>query len=102
MSGFGFVAGVTGVFFLVGIVVGVLAVIAASALRGSTGRARRERAGDEHADPGHGADWTGTGWSGGWSDPTSAGWEEPPEPDESSQDNPAPGPPRWPGGPSGR
>jgi hypothetical protein len=94
VSDFGFVAAVTGVFFLFGVAFGVLAVIAASALRGDSKRASRKR-----TDTGSSAGWTSTGWSGGWTDTIAARWEEPPEVDENGEEN---GPPTWPGGPSGR
>jgi hypothetical protein len=69
---------VIGGFFLIGIMCGVLTVIAASALRSDTRRADRKRAGgnrDGHA----------------------PGWEEPPKPDEVGADD---GTPSWRGGPS--
>lgn len=78
MSDFGFVAGVTGLFFLFGVVFGVLAVIAASALRADTERGTRKRASRAHDDSGHGAGWPASGWPGGWTDTTETGWEEPP------------------------
>ena len=78
MTGFEFVAGVIAAFFVIGIVVGVIAVIAMSSLKSDRGRlgdrTRRLRRG------------TGSPLSG-------PGWEEPPGPDE--EDN---GYPRWPGG----
>ena len=81
MTGFGFVADVIAAFFILGIGVGVIAVIAMSALRSDWGRlggrARRLRRG------------AGPPLGGG------PGWEEPPGPGETDDR------PRWPGGPSG-
>ena len=85
MTGFDFVAGVIAAFFILGIGVGVIAVIAMSALKRAQGRPggqpRRPRR------------------LGGSVGPRSAGdgpgWEEPPGPDETDDG------PRWPGGPSG-
>lgn len=78
MTGFDFVVGVIAAFFVIGIVVGVTAVIAMSSLKSDRGRlgdrTRRLRRG------------TGSPLGG-------PGWEEPPGPDE--EDN---GYPRWPGG----
>jgi hypothetical protein len=95
VSDFGFVAGITGLFFLFGIVFGVLAVIATSVLRGGAARPKRNRAGRLHDDTGHGADWP----AGGWTDSTETGWEEPPNSGTGGAGN---SPPRWPGGPSDR
>jgi len=86
MTGFDFVAGVIAAFFIIGIGVGVIAVIAMSALKRARGRPggrpRRPRR------------------LGGSAGPPSVdggpGWEEPPGPDETDD-----GYPRWPGGPSG-
>jgi len=89
------VIAIIGVFFLVGIAFGVLAVIAGSALRGDRGRAARKRTRLERFDTGHDTGWTGAGWT----DTTRTGWEEPPGPDAGGEDS---GQPRWPGGPSGR
>lgn len=47
MSGATVIVVIIGAFFLIGIGVGVVAVIAASALRGDTRRARRELRGGE-------------------------------------------------------
>lgn len=96
MTGFGFVAAVTGLFFLIGGALGALAVIAASALRGDAERTRRGRAGAESGDADNGTGWTSTGWAGGWTDTISTGWEEPPEPGAGGEDD---APPGWPGGP---
>jgi len=78
VTGFEFVAGVIAAFFVIGIVVGVVAVIAMSSLKSDRGRlgdrTRRLRRG------------TGSPLGG-------PGWKEPPGPDE--EDN---GYPRWPGG----
>jgi hypothetical protein len=97
MSDFGFVAGVTGLFFLIGIAFAVLAVIATSALRGGAKRPRRKRGRRLHEDTEHGAGWPASGWPGGWTDSTETGWEEPPSSDADRDNN---SPPRWPGGPS--
>jgi hypothetical protein len=79
VTGLGFVVGVIVAFFVIGIVVGVIAVIAMSALKSDRGRlgdrTRRLRRGTDS--PLGGA----------------PGWEEPPGPDE--EDNRYP---RWPGG----
>jgi hypothetical protein len=79
VTGLEFVAGVIVAFFVIGIVVGVIAVIAMSALKSDRGqlgdRTRRLRRG------------TGSPPGG------SPGWEEPPGPDEEDD-----GSPRWPGG----
>jgi hypothetical protein len=81
VTGLEFVAGVIAAFFVIGIVVGVIAVIAMSALRSDWGRlggrARRLRRG------------AGPPLGGG------PGWEEPPGSDETDG-----GHPRWPGGPA--
>ena len=78
MTGFEFVAGVIAAFFVIGMVVGVIAVIAMSSLKSDRGRlgdrTRRLRRG------------TGSPRGG-------PGWEEPPGPDEEDT-----GSPRWPGG----
>lgn len=99
MTDFGFVAGVIGLFVLFGVVFDVLAVIAASALRADAGRGRRKRASRARDDSGYGAGWPASGWSGGWTETTETGWEDPLGPDEGSEDNP---PPRWPGEPGQR
>jgi hypothetical protein len=79
VTGLGFVVGVIVAFFVIGIVVGVIAVIAMSALKSDRGRlgdrTRRLRRG------------TGSPLGGG------PGWEEPPRPDETGNEYP-----RWPGG----
>ena len=79
MTGLEFVAGVIAAFFVIGIVVGVIAVIAMSALKSDKGRlgdrTRRLRR-DTGSPPSSGP-----------------GWEEPPGPDEEDS-----GYPRWPGG----
>jgi hypothetical protein len=79
VTGFEFVAAVIAAFFVIGIVVGVIAVVAMSALRSDRGRlgnrTRRLRRG------------TGSPLGRG------PGWEEPPGPDEEDS-----GYPRWPGG----
>lgn len=95
MSGGALVAAVVGAFFLIGVGVGVVAVIAASALRTDGERNQRRRANHDRAIGGHGNEWPGNDWPGGWTDTTGAGWEEPPVLDEDDDDNP---PPRWPGG----
>jgi hypothetical protein len=84
VSAAAFAAVVVGAFFLIGIAVGVLAVIAASAIRGDA-----ERAGRGPAERPHGPD--------GWIGMPQAGWEEPgPGGDgDGDQDD---GSPRWPGG----
>jgi hypothetical protein len=78
VTGFEFVVGVIAAFFVIGIVVGVIAVIAMSSLKSDRGRlgdrTRRLRRGTRSPLRG-------------------PGWEEPPGPDE--EDN---GYPRWPGG----
>ena len=87
---------VIGAFFLIGIAVGVVAVIAASVLRTSVERAQRERLQRGHEDAEHGAGWIGSGMSATqWTD-VHAGWEEPPESGEDNDKDE--GPPRWPGG----
>ena len=84
MTGFDFVAGVIAAFFILGIGVGVIAVIALSALKRAQGRPgggpRRPRR------PGGGVGPASAG--------SSPGWEEPPGPDETDDG------PRWPGGPA--
>jgi hypothetical protein len=69
VSGVELLAGIVAAFFASGIVMGVLAVIALSAMRGHRKRANRRRRSDR------------------------PGWEDPPGPD-GNDDNP----PRWPGG----
>ena len=79
---------VIGVFFLIGIVVGVVAVIAASALRTSVERAQRERLKRGREDAENGAGWIGSGMSATqWTDTRQPRWEEPPE---SGEDNDEP------------
>jgi hypothetical protein len=78
--GFALVTGVIAAFFVIGIAVGWIAVVAMSALRtsrsrrGNRPRRLRDGTGSPHGDGG-------------------LGWEEPPGPDQ--EDN---GHPRWPGG----
>jgi len=84
MTGFGFVADVIAAFFILGIGVGVIAVIAMSALKRAQGRPggrprRPPRLGGSVGPPSVGG----------------PGWEEPPGPGETDDR------PRWPGGPSG-
>ena len=87
---------VIGAFFLIGIAVGVVAVIAASVLRTSVERAQRERLKRGQQDAENGAGWIGSGMSATqWTD-VHAGWEEPPESGEDNDKDE--GPPRWPGG----
>jgi hypothetical protein len=88
---------VIGIFFLIGIAVGVMAVIAAAALRTSVERAQRERLKRGREDAEDGAGWIGSGMSATqWTD---TGWEEPPgSGDDNDEDE---GPPRWPGGRGG-
>jgi hypothetical protein len=87
---------VIGAFFLIGIAVGVVAVIAASVLRTSVERAQRERLKRGHQDAENGAGWIGSGMSATqWTD-VGPGWEEPPESGEDNDEDE--GPPRWPGG----
>jgi len=69
VSGFGLVAGVIGAFFAFGILTGIFAVIALSAMRDSRKRAAKPLA---------------------WKDRPA--WEEPPGPDDGDE-----GPPHWPG-----
>jgi hypothetical protein len=88
VSDFGFVAGVTGVFFLLGVAFGVLAVIAASALRTDAKRVKRKRARSLHDDTDDSVGWPASGWPGGWTDTTPIGWEEPPGSDEGGEDGP--------------
>jgi hypothetical protein len=86
MTGFEVVVGVIAAFFIIGIVVGVIAVIAMSALKPArvrpgarpSGRTRRRGGGPAHP--------SGDG---------GPGWEEPPGPNETDGGNP-----RWPGGPA--
>lgn len=91
MSAVTLAAVVVSAFFLIGIGVGVLAVIAASALRGDADRARRKLA--KRADAADGAGWTGSDLGAvGRTDTTRTGWEEPPgSGDDSDEDD---GPPR--------
>ena len=84
MTGFDFVAGVIAAFFILGIGVGVIAVIAMSALKRARGRPggrprRPPRLGGSVGPPSVGG----------------PGGEEPPGPGETDER------PRWPGGPSG-
>lgn len=86
MTGVGLVAGVIAAFFIIGIVVGVIIMIALSALR-----YRRNTRGD---------DWRagrrrGLGQAAG-----GVGWQQPPGPDEygNGNDGYGVGPTRWPGG----
>ena len=87
MTGFDFVAGVIAAFFILGIGVGVIAVIAMSALKRAQGRPgggpRRP-----HRPPRPGGSVGPPSAGGG------PGWEEPPGPDETDDR------PRWPGGPA--
>ena len=85
MTGFGFVVGVIAAFFILGIGVGVIAVIAMSALKRAQGRP-----GGRPRRPGRLGASVGPRSVGG-----GPGWEEPPGPDETDDG------PRWPGGPSG-
>jgi len=73
MSGFGLVAGVIATFFILGIMTGVFAVMALSAVRDDRKHAARP-----------------SDWDGQW------GWEEPLKPDDGDGDGDD-GPPRWPG-----
>lgn len=91
MSGAVLVIAIVGAFFVIGIAFGALAVIAGFSRRGGTARAARKRARFDVGDPGT-----------GWTDPANTGWEEPPGSGEGGEDDPAPGPPRWTGGPAGR
>jgi hypothetical protein len=93
MSGFELVAGVIAAFFAVGIVAGMLAVIALSTPRGRRGRGGRRRGYDPNqTQP---IDWTpptvprqpsGPDWE------DRPDWTQPPGPDESDDI-----PPPWPG-----
>ncbi len=74
MSGAEIVLGIIAAFFIIGIVVGVIAVIALSAVRGRRAPEDQRRRG--------GPDRAGQ-----------PGWEEPPGPDDDSDP-----PSRWPGG----
>ena len=77
MSGFGLVAGVIATFFILGIMTGVFAVMALSAVRDDRKHAARP-----------------SDWDGQW------GWEEPLKPDDGDGDGDGDGddgPPRWPG-----
>jgi hypothetical protein len=85
VSALDLVLGVIGVFFVIGIAVGVIAVIAMSAIRARRGGR------DEQADNRTGANRPG-GWPG--SSDGGPGWEEPPGPDETGDG------PRWPAGPA--
>ena len=97
MSDFGFIAAVTGVFFLFGVAFGVLGVIAAAALRTDAQRAARKRAKRARRDADQATGWMSGGWRGGWTDTIGAGQGEPsrPDKDDDDEDN---APPRWPGG----
>ena len=85
MSGVELVAAVVAAFFIIGIAVGVVVVIAISVLR-----AHRDR---EDTDggrvPAERQDLAQSGWVG----TTGAGWQEPPGPDDENDDRP-----RWPSG----
>ena len=97
MSPAAIVTAVIGTFFLIGIAVGVLLVIAISALRVSTKRVERKLA--RRTGTGDGADPADAGWPGpgpaaaGWTGTMRPSWEEPPDTDEDDEDE---GPPPWP------
>ena len=97
MSGVELVAGVTAAFFAFGIMAGVLAVIALSAMRGHRMReGKRHRFGRYGRDQTEPIDWTRSAGPGrprgpDWED--RPGWEEQPGPDDDDDTSP-----RWPGG----
>ena len=85
MRGFELVASVIAAFFVIGIGVGVLLVIALPALR-------RRRDPQSIGWDGQYRRWVGR--PPGYGDSDGPGWEEPPGPDDDDT------PPRWPGGTS--
>ena len=94
MTGFALVAGVVALFFVAGILTGVLGVMALSAMRDNRGRGTRRR--HPSRDAMHRAetlDWDRPRWPAGpdWED--RPGWEGQLRPDEIGEP-----PPPWPGG----
>ena len=79
MSAVELVAGIVAAFFVIGIVVGVIAVIAMSAIRTDRTRRRNRPSSLRRRTGGSRGDRTG--------------WEEPPGPDDEDDDRP-----RWPSG----
>jgi hypothetical protein len=90
VTSFGLVACIVALFFVAGILAGVLGVMALSAMRDHRGHGARRR----HAmRPAETPDWDRPRWPAGpdWED--RPGWEEQRRPDEIGEP-----PPSWPGG----
>jgi hypothetical protein len=90
VTGFGIVAGVVALFFVAGILTGVLGVMALSAMRNHRGRGARRRDATRRAET---LGWDRPRWPAGpdWED--RPGREEQRHPDEIGE-----APPTWPGG----
>jgi hypothetical protein len=90
VTGFGLVAGVVALFFVAGILTGVLGVMALSAMRDHRGHGARRRHAMRRAET---LDWDRPRWPAGpdWED--RPGWEEQRRPDEIGEP-----PPSWPRG----
>jgi hypothetical protein len=90
VTGFGLVAGVVALFFVAGILTGVLGVMALSAMRDHRGRGARRRDATRRAET---LNWDRPRWPAGsdWED--RPGWEGQRRPDEIGEP-----PPPWPGG----
>jgi hypothetical protein len=94
VTGFEFVAGVVGLFFVAGILTGVLGVMALSAMRGHRGRKARRRHPSRYAHDQ--ADTLDRTWP---RRPSGPDWEDRPGSDEQRRsDEIGELPPPWPGG----
>ena len=90
MTGFGLVAGVVALFFVAGILTGVLGVMALSAMRDHRGRGARRRDATRRAET---LDWNRPRWPAGPDREDRRSGEERRRPDEIGEP-----PPVWPGG----
>jgi hypothetical protein len=90
VTGFGIVAGVVALFFVAGILTGVLGVMALSAMRDHRGRGARRRDAMRRTDT---LDWDRPRWPASPDREDRPGWEGQIRPDEIGEP-----PPSWPGG----